>query len=201
MEDKEIHKTCEIYNITNYKINNGLVDVNTHINLRYKKLTELPLNFGTINGNFDCNSNELTTLKGCPKIINGFFSCSFNRLTSLENGPSEVDGFYSATDNYLTDLVGLAKQINGDFYGDYNLIYTTKGSETSWITGHVILSQTPIYEIYQHFHNAGLVENEFLSYLIEPPINGKKPKINLDELNEFLIEKGIKPVTELKNYN
>jgi len=48
-----------------------------------------------VNGWFDCNDNNLTSLKGCPEIVKGYFDCNDNNLTSLEGCPKKVGGkFY-----------------------------------------------------------------------------------------------------------
>jgi len=76
---KDIDAICQRYGITNYTINNGLVDVES-VNLASRKLTKLPLQFGKVTGNFFCGNNQLTTLEGAPKWVGGGFYCSFNPL-------------------------------------------------------------------------------------------------------------------------
>jgi len=66
----------------------GLKDLN---------LTVLPemLKDITVNGDFFCGNNHLTTLENCPKTVSGDFGCSRNELTSLEGAPETVGGdFY-----------------------------------------------------------------------------------------------------------
>lgn len=48
-----------------------------------------------VEGDFDCNHNNLTSLKGAPKSVDGDFDCSFNNLTSLEGAPTKVGGNFS----------------------------------------------------------------------------------------------------------
>jgi len=60
-------------------------------------LTELPesLNGISVERNFSCIFNELTTLKNCPKRVGSSFYVSFNKLTSLEGAPEYVgEGFH-----------------------------------------------------------------------------------------------------------
>jgi hypothetical protein len=103
---------CKKYNIKNYTINgDGSIDVVGNVNLWNKGLTELPLIFNRVTGDFDCGNNRLTSLKGCPRWIEGDFWCSNNRLTSLEFSPDYVgDGFYCGwnrlTDNYCDTEIG-----------------------------------------------------------------------------------------------
>ena len=79
-EYKDIDAICQRYGITNYTINNGLVDVDASVNLSSRKLTKLPLQFGKVTGNFFCNDNQLTTLEGGPKEVGGDFYCVNNPL-------------------------------------------------------------------------------------------------------------------------
>jgi hypothetical protein len=95
---------CEKYGIENYTINSdGSIDVNGNVFLYKKGLTELPLTFNKVTGNFDCGSNNLTTLKGCPRWIGGGFSCYDNHLTSLEFSPDYVGGDFWCQYNKLTN--------------------------------------------------------------------------------------------------
>ena len=109
-----IHDICKIYNITNYTINDdGSIDVDGDVSFCRKGLTELPLTFNKVSGNFDCGDNNITTLKGCPRWIGGFFRASFTEITSLDFSPDYVDGYfliigcYGIKDNYCeTEIRG-----------------------------------------------------------------------------------------------
>ena len=95
---------CEKYNIKNYTINDdGTIDVNGNVNLSSKGLTELPLVFNKVSGDFDCGVNKLTSLKGSPRWIGGGFYCDHNQLTSLEFSPDYVGGSFWCSNNQLTD--------------------------------------------------------------------------------------------------
>ena len=112
----EIEEICREYNIRNYTINeDGSIDVDEDVDLESKRLTELPLNFNEVTGNFYCNGNNLTTLKGSPKYVGGGFYCSHNYLTSLEFGPIEVDGIFNCSKNKLTSLEFSPEKIGFDF--------------------------------------------------------------------------------------
>ena len=95
---------CEKYNIKNYTINDdGTIDVNGNVNLCNIKLTEIPLTFNKVSGDFDCGVNKLTSLKGSPRWIGGGFYCDQNKLTSLEFSPDYVGGSFWCSNNQLTD--------------------------------------------------------------------------------------------------
>ena len=60
-------------------------------------LIELPaiLKNVTVNGDFDCTMNQLTSLKNSPKYVSNDFLCNDNILTSLEGAPKTVgENFY-----------------------------------------------------------------------------------------------------------
>ena len=107
---------CKQYGITNYTINDdGSIDVNGHVNLINKGLTELPLTFNKVYGYFDCGFNRLTSLKGSPRWIGGWFDCRSNNLTSLEFCPDYVTGWFSCKGNDLIDNY-IETEIGGYFY-------------------------------------------------------------------------------------
>ena len=95
---------CKQYGIENYTINpDGSIDVYGDVDLSYKGLTELPLRFNRVSGYFDCGSNNLTSLKGCPRWVGNGFYCNRNQLTSLEFSPYYVGGYFSCGSNQLTN--------------------------------------------------------------------------------------------------
>ncbi len=99
-----INELCKQYNIKNYTINpDGSIDVNGNVDLRGCDLTELPLVFNKVSGYFNCGTNELTTLKGCPRYVGDYFGCNKNQLTSLEFSPDYVGGSFFCINNKLTD--------------------------------------------------------------------------------------------------
>ena len=91
------------------------------------KLTELPIKFNKVGGDFKCNNNELTTLEGAPKEVGGDFKCNENKLTSLEGGPVSVGGDFICRNNQLTSLQGAPKKVGGDFYCSRNELTSLVG--------------------------------------------------------------------------
>ena len=109
-----IDEICRKYDITNYTINpDGSIDVNGDVYINFD-ITEFPLRFNKVYGNFDCGYNNLTTLKGCPKWVGGYFSCVYNKLRDLEYSPDYVGGWFDCYDNQLTDNL-CDSEILGDF--------------------------------------------------------------------------------------
>ena len=90
---KRIATVCAFFNITNYQINDDLsIDVNDHVSLSNRGVGEFPLKFNKVYGNFNCSSNNLTTLENGPKFVGGNFDASYNKLSSLQGWPKEIVG-------------------------------------------------------------------------------------------------------------
>ena len=113
-----IESKCKRYDIKNYTVNDdGTIDVAEDIYISYKGLTELPLRFNKVSGNFDCSNNQLTSLKGNPRWIGGYFNCTNNRLTSLEFSPEFVGTDFYWVYNDLIDNY-CDTEITGRFYSN-----------------------------------------------------------------------------------
>ena len=127
-----IHDICKEYDIENYTINDdGTIDVDGNVYLSFNDLTELPLRFNKVTGNFNCGGNNLTTLKGCPRWIGGYFYCGHNDLTSLEFSPDYVGGYFSCSYNKLTDNYCIA-EIKGNFYTTLKKDGLTEDNYNEW---------------------------------------------------------------------
>lgn len=68
----------------------------------------------TVDGNFYCYYNKLTTLENSPRIVTGYFSCIHNGLTSLQGAPERV-GHFNCSNNSLTSLEGAPRIVFGEF--------------------------------------------------------------------------------------
>ena len=107
---------CKQYGINNYTINDdGSIDVNGSVYLYGKGLTELPLTFNKVSGDFNCGRNNLTSLKGSPRWVGGYFKCDDNQLTSLEFSPVYVGSWFSCEYNDLIDNL-CETEIGNGFY-------------------------------------------------------------------------------------
>jgi hypothetical protein len=127
-----IKKICEEYGIENYTINpDGSIDVYGDVHLSFYNLTELPLVFNKVNGFFDCDYNQLTTLKGCPRWIGDSFYCSHNQLTSLEFSPDYVGGSFDCSGNKLTNNY-CDTEIGGNFYTSLEQDGLTEHNYKEW---------------------------------------------------------------------
>ena len=111
-DHNEIEHWLDSMEITNYTINSsGVVDVNNDVIISFKKLTHIPIQFGKVNGDFNCNNNELSSLKGAPQYIGGNFWFYKNQIKILS---TETKIMYVGKEvdfeiNPLTSLSGIHK--------------------------------------------------------------------------------------------
>jgi len=157
-----IESICDHYNIYNYTINeDGTVDVDGNVNVSCDSLTELPLKFGEVSGNFFCNDNELTSLEGCPKSVGRIFNCSHNQLTSLE-GCGSIGFYFSFRNNNLKNFRGFPEYFDGDFNYDNNPV-----SEILNLFNHI--TDTSLLKIIEYINEYDVIQgnNMILSRLEE----------------------------------
>ena len=118
-----IEQACQKYNIDRYTLNqDNSIDVDEGVFLSGMHLDRLPLDFGKVNGYFDCSFNQLTNLKGSPKQVDGFFKCNSNSLTTLLDGPEKVTGAYFCDNNDLKDVRGFPENFHGLVFGSGNIV-------------------------------------------------------------------------------
>ena len=62
---EQIKQWLDENEVKNYTINKDLkVDIEGSVDLSYKNLKELPVQFGKVGGYFSCSDNQLKSLKG-----------------------------------------------------------------------------------------------------------------------------------------
>jgi hypothetical protein len=107
----------------------GLVDVQGSFDCSWRRLKSMyEIQFGTVTGDFNCYSNQLTDLAGAPQTVGGYFFCDHNRLTSLVGAPQQVESNFNCYSNQLTDLVGAPETVEGDFWCGNNQLTSLKGA-------------------------------------------------------------------------
>tara|TARA_B110000483_G_C18115577_1_gene511481 strand:- start:174 stop:908 length:735 start_codon:yes stop_codon:yes gene_type:complete len=106
-------------------------------------LSEIPFKFSTVFSGFNCNKNELTTLKNSPNSC-AWFDCSDNELTNLKYSPYEVMESYYVTNNKLTTLKFGPEIINGDYYVTNNKTLETLDTSTE-VGGKLVVTDNNIY--------------------------------------------------------
>lgn len=102
-----------------------------HVLLNRQGLTRLP-NFAWVEGDFNCNDNQLTSLKGAPKGVRASFSCNNNQLASLEEAPKYVGESFFCADNKLKSLKGSPEDLKKSFNCVRNNLINLK-----WITSSI----------------------------------------------------------------
>lgn len=100
--EQEIKSWLKKMNIQNYTINSDLtVDVKADVNICYKNLEYIPIQFGKVAGDFNCSHNKLVSLEGSPFEVGPFefekkpynqgnFDCSYNQLENLDFTPKKI---------------------------------------------------------------------------------------------------------------
>jgi hypothetical protein len=157
--NEDIHSICKKWGIKNYTINEeGSIDVDYDVDLTDKGLTELPLKFRNVSGDFYCDNNKLTTLKGSPISVGGVFHCSDNQLTSLLGSPISIDSDFYCSRNNITSLEGIPQMRTGNINSYGNNLRDVKGIKEGWRGRLGIISlfnsntnDPPVYEIFKLF--------------------------------------------------
>jgi hypothetical protein len=159
---KDINLICQEYEIKDYTINDGLIDVEGNVDLTDFKLILLPLKFGIVTGDFFCGHNKLTSLIGSPTNVGGNFDCYKNKLTSLEGCPKKIGGDFFCENNFLTTLEGYPEMIGGDFYCRDNKLKDFRGI-SEFFEGDFYCRDNPIEDIWNLFNDNRCIRliNEF----------------------------------------
>ena len=219
---RDIDLICKKYGIENYTINeDGTVDVDGDVSLYDKGLTELPLKFGKVSGNFYCYYNKLTSLEGAPLEVGGYFSCRNNQLlslegspnkvgvdfscpnnnlTSLEGSPSSVGGYFHCYNNQLKSLSGISKYISVGIYCDTNQLRDVQGIKDGW-RGRFLVEGNPVYQIFRLFPSNRW--DEVIEYLNEYEVIRDGKVIILQALELVFHEMGLEvpEIDEIVGYD
>lgn len=199
----ELKSICLNYGIKDFHIQDDFINVDGDVDLRYKNLTKLPLNFGIVYGNFDCSSNRLETLEGSPRRVDGNFDCQYNRLESLKGIPDFIGGYLRCSHNNLESLEFLPKSVEHCVISGNNI----KVIEFDQIINLKSLkySENPIYNIIELFRypDDGYNSNDPFyrfraslewNYLRHPN------KIIFNNFREACLDEGIKIPESIKGY-
>ena len=138
----------EKHGVNHYEVHDDLsVDVNGTVDLNFKNIGYLPVQFGVVTGSFLCNESKLKSLKGSPRTVGeNFYFWSNPLLTTLEGAPQSVGrsinfSYTKITSlehcpilgenllcfhNQLVSLKGCPKVIPGDFNCSTNQLENLK---------------------------------------------------------------------------
>lgn len=128
-QEDEIHATIRDYWIVilgDYIINDDR-SINVDGSVKFPKsssfLTQLPLKFCKVSGDFNCSGLNLNTLKGAPVEVGGIFDCSYNNLKTLEFAPIHASTFI------FDNTVACLSTGNSNYFEDVSVIF--RNSESS----------------------------------------------------------------------
>lgn len=139
----------EFMSIKKYTIRkDGFADVHEDVDLSYSGFDYLPIKFGIVTGDFQCNNcHKLVSLEGAPQeIIKGEFRASECPLiTNLEHSPTRVDSHFNISRcSGLTSLKGAPKKIGGNFNCAYAHKLTSLNGGPEEVGGNVLLDETAL---------------------------------------------------------
>lgn len=160
------------------------------INLARKNLSSLEgINIPRkVIGDFRCDDNHLTSLKGGPEEVTGNYICNKNlQLTSIEGCPSKVEWSFFCGETKLISLQGIHKLFkDGYIKGTFNC---NKTSITSHILGLLLIPGLKMIfanEVSTEFYNAIEIINKHLA--------GER---NVIDCQRELIKAGLKEFAKL----
>lgn len=109
----EIEIWCDQVMISNYTISDNLVvDVYDDVILYLIYMDQLPIQFGTVSGDFILGENGLKTFKGVPSSVGGDFICGGNQIKDLDFFPLEIHDRIILLNNPLESFTSPLEKAN-----------------------------------------------------------------------------------------
>ncbi len=111
-DKEEIKAYLDSFYISRYEIVDSpefgaVVNVFQAVNLKKSTpISECLVKFGTVDGHFLCDNQNLTNLDWAPHTVVGRFICKDNLLTSLKGSPSKIIVDFDCSGNQLINLIG-----------------------------------------------------------------------------------------------
>jgi len=105
----------------------GSIDFDGEVNIANKYISEIPVKFRNVDGDFVCRNNNLTSLENAPEYVSYTFDCGNNLLTSLKGAPTKVGEAFICHSNNLTSLEGCPQNITNRFNCSRNKLTNLKG--------------------------------------------------------------------------
>lgn len=123
MTKNEVYNWLFQYNINDFYVKKDLtVDVLGSVDISSQSLIEIPIQFGEVSGNFNCDNNLLTSFQGMPTEIGLALYASNNLISSFEGFPKYIGTSARLLSNEITHLIKLDTKIEKNLYLDYNSI-------------------------------------------------------------------------------
>ena len=177
----KIKKWLEEFEISQYTINDNLtVDVNDHVDISYCDLKKIPIQFGVINGSFNCSHNKLTTLKGAPQDLVNMY-CEKNRLTNLEGAPAKIHNTLDVSDNEITSLTGVSKEIGHCLSINKNKLSTLVELSNCMLEASLMANNNQLTNL------SGLPHHLIQVDVRDNPLSDQSELIYLTKLEELLV--------------
>ena len=85
-------------------------EITNLIKYDYNKLLDIDCGIQMVDGNFYCQNNKITTLKGSPKSVGSFF-CYKNKITNLKGCPKYITDDFDCRYNILKTNVSNIKSV------------------------------------------------------------------------------------------
>ncbi len=86
------------------------------LELRNKKVTELPIGLSALFGDAWLSYNQLTSLNRIPEDIDGNLNANDNQISSLRGMPTRIKKSLVLRNNRLKSLLNIAQEIGGDLH-------------------------------------------------------------------------------------
>jgi hypothetical protein len=172
-EITNIEQICRELNISNFTINDDFtVDVNGNVDLSGKGLTEIPLQFNRVEGDFNVSHNKLTSLKNSPT-----FCMSYN-----------------CYDNLLTSFEGISENIGESLVCHHNQFYSF--NYLNCIPRRIVFPENLNYLFSLFGYRINLIEvfNDY-DIIRAPEEDGELPRLRVVNLNSFLNDHSFAEVT------
>ena len=88
-----------------YTVVDRYVDVEGDCDLSNLKLSEIPVQFRVVTGNFDCDNNQLTSLEGSPGRVGEGFYCDHNPVKFTKADITQAMSRQSAVESVIDRLL------------------------------------------------------------------------------------------------
>ena len=99
-----------------------------------------------VGGDFQCDKNQLTSIKGSPLIVDGGFKCSLNLLQNLIGGPERVGWSLNCSNNLIETINGFPKWVGENINSENNQLTSLQNihKQILHIGGFLNLTKNPI---------------------------------------------------------
>lgn len=190
----EILKEFKTVDLFNYEVHDDLsISINGDVDLSNKKLTQLPVSFNIIKGNFSCSHNNLISLKGAPKKVSNTFSANHNKIIFLKDLPQCPEIFLGHNNIKSLDNIPEETKFLDLSFNNINLISVQLMQQNNYKIESINLSNNKIIDGIDNLMNCKLLDR---IYLNDNKINSMEdfkhfPKLRILSLRDNRINKFI----------